>query len=342
MISEETVRYELDRFTGPWGNQQPIADLARIVTEQDWIGVLFGAEQIAADAVARLHRHLTNVFPGVAVEIRVGGFVYQGPEGNGLGRKAVAVLSGKGGVGKSTVSVNLALTLFAMGAHVGLVDADLAAPDIPHMLGMPPTQLRNPEIWRMSVTMPPPSQRMRPRVGLGFEVMSAGFAIPEGRAIYAAGPTVSALIRHLLFDVVWTADVLLIDTPPGIETAIQVLARDVPLSGAILVTTPQDLAQMDTERTLALLRDSRVPVIGVVQNMSSMICPHCETELDLFAQSPRLADQGAPVLARIPFDTRLAVTADRGQPLVLGDPTGPIAYAFGRLGLEVRRWLDSA
>lgn len=147
---------------------------------------------------------------------------------------------------------------------------------------------------------------------------------------------VSALIRHLLFDIAWTADLLLIDTPRGIETAIQVLARDVPLSGAILVTTPQDLAQMDTERTLRLLRENQVPVIGVVQNMASLVCPHCQQKLDLFGASTRLTDQGVRVLQEIPFDPRLAVDSDHGDSLVLADPTGPIAAGFARLAFAVR------
>jgi ATP-binding protein involved in chromosome partitioning len=115
--------------------------------------------------------------------------------------------------------------------------------------------------------------------------------------------------------------------------------RELPLSGAVFVTTPQDLAQMDAERTLSHLRQHGVPVIGMVQNMASLTCPHCSQGIDLYSQSQRLEDAGVPVLGRIPFDTRLSVTADTGLPLVLGDPRGPVAYEFARIGGAVRRWL---
>ena len=120
------------------------------------------------------------------------------------------------------------------------------------------------------------------------------------------------------------------------------MAQELPLSGAVFVTTPQDLAQMDAERTLAYLQEHLVPVIGLVQNMAQLTCPHCAREIDMFGMSTRLVDAGIPVLGRIPFDTRLAVTADRGLPLVLGDPRGPIAFEFAKIGAQVRRWLAAS
>jgi ATP-binding protein involved in chromosome partitioning len=117
------------------------------------------------------------------------------------------------------------------------------------------------------------------------------------------------------------------------------MVRELPLSGAVFITTPQDLAQMDAERTLSHLREHNVPVIGMVQNMASLTCPHCAESIDLYGASTRLEDAGVRVLGRIPFDTRLSVTADRGLPLVLGDPRGPVAYEFARIGQAVKRWL---
>jgi ATP-binding protein involved in chromosome partitioning len=143
----------------------------------------------------------------------------------------------------------------------------------------------------------------------------------------------------LIFDVAWTADVIVLDAPPGTGEEIQVMVAELPLSGAVFVTTPQDLAQMDAERTLSHLKQHAVPVIGMVQNMASLTCPHCTQAIDLYAQSQRLAEAGVRILGRIPFDTRLSVTADRGLPLVLGDPQGPIAFEFARIGGAVRRWL---
>ena len=170
--------------------------------------------------------------------------------------------------------------------------------------------------------------------------MSVGFVVPERfPPMITTRRLVSSLLRYLIFEVAWSANVLLIDAPPGTGEELQVMARELPLSGTIFVTTPQDLAQMDAERTLALLAEHDVPVIGLVQNMASLTCPHCDQEIDMFAQSPRLADAGVSLLGRIPFDVRLSVTADQGLPLVLGDPRGPIAYEFAKIGSTVERWL---
>jgi ATP-binding protein involved in chromosome partitioning len=153
---------------------------------------------------------------------------------------------------------------------------------------------------------------------------------------------ISGLLRHLVFDIGWDADVLLIDAPPGTGDEIQSMTRDLPLSGAVFVTTPQDLAQMDAERTLTLLNERGVPVIGMVQNMAALTCPHCGEPIDLYAQSERLANAGVPILGRIPFDVQLSVSADQGIPLVLGNPRGPVAYEFARIGAAVRKWLVAA
>lgn len=167
-----------------------------------------------------------------------------------------------------------------------------------------------------------------------------GLEVPERRPIAVTGHwLVSALLRNLVFDVAWTAKVLFIDAPPGTGEEIQVIAHELPLSGAIFVTTPQDLAQMHAERTLGLLRECGVPVIGIVHNMASLSCPHCQKVIDLYGQSHRMREPDVHILGRIPFDTRLGVMADRGTPLVLADPQGAIAYEFAMIGGAVRAWL---
>lgn len=341
-LDEAAIRASLASLTNPDRTAIVFADeVASVTIEDRSVIILLGKDRVSRELLARVHGHLARAFPGATFEIRTGSDVFRGGAGFGEGRHVVAVLGGKGGVGKSTVAVNLALTLAAMGMSVGLLDADLNGPDIPHLLGVHPTSGHRGLHWKLlTTTVTPPSQRTKPEQRFGLEVMSVGFVVPERMPLAVTGRMlVSTILRYLIFGIAWSADVLVIDAPPGTGEELQVIASDLPLSGAIFVTTPQDLAQMDAERTLGLLRNHGVPIMGVVQNMAMLRCPHCDQEIDLFEQSTRLADAGARVLGRIPFDTRLSVTADRGEPLVLGDPRGPIAYEFARIGVAVRRWL---
>jgi ATP-binding protein involved in chromosome partitioning len=341
-MDEGTVRTVLSELTGDDGSPLLRPDeVTRVVIEGEWTGVVIGREVTSRELLARVYDHLRGGFPEAAFEVRAADRIHRGGAGFGDARHVVAVLGGKGGVGKSTLAVNLALTLSAMGISVGLIDGDLSAPDVPHLLGLHPKEAPRGFGWRLaSAKVTLPSQRPRPHERFGVELMSVGFLVPERLPPIVTGRNlISSLLRYLVFEVVWSAQVLLIDAPPGTGEELQVMASELPLSGALFVTTPQDLAQMDAERTLALLTDHGVPVIGWVQNMASMECPHCEREIDMFAQSSRLSDAGLPVLGRIPFDVRLSAAADRGRPLVLGDPSGPIAFEFARIGHAVRRWL---
>jgi ATP-binding protein involved in chromosome partitioning len=339
-VDEVGVRELIATLTNPDGS--PVvgdAEIGEVLIEDGWLAIVLGADEVSTDRMARLHGFLRERFSNVEVEIRGGGRVFRGGYGLGANRHVVAVLGGKGGVGKSTVAVNLSLTLAAMGLRVGILDGDLNGPDIPHLLGVHPTRERKSQDWRMAAIRKP-GQRRKPYERWGLEVMSVGFIVTERAPLAATGRwLVSGLLRNLIFDVAWQADVIVIDAPPGTGEEIQVMVRELPLSGAVFVTTPQDLAQMDAERTLSHLRQHGVPVIGMVQNMASLTCPHCMESIDLYGQSKRLEDAGVRVLGRIPFDTRLSVTADTGLPLVLGDPRGPIAYEFAHIGGAVRRWL---
>ncbi|HLZ28354.1 MAG TPA: P-loop NTPase [Chloroflexota bacterium] len=315
------------------------AQITSIQIEEGWLAVVLTAEDVPRERLSRLHAHLKTALPEVEVEIRSGGRVFRGGYGFGQKRHVLAVLGGKGGVGKSTVAVSLSLTLAAMGFRVGILDGDLNGPDIPHMLGVHPRHERSREDWRLAAIRRP-TRRRRPYERWGLEVMSVGFVVSERAPLAATGRwLVSGVLRNLIFDVAWQADIIVIDAPPGTGEEIQVMVRELPLSGALFVTTPQDLAQMDAERTLSHLREHNVPIIGMVQNMASLTCPHCAQAIDLYSLSKRLEDAGVPVLGRIPFDTRLSMTADTGLPLVLGDPRGPIAFEFARIGSAVRRWL---
>lgn len=338
----DVIRFALSEVVGPDGTPLVAPDeVTSVVQEGDWLIVVLGKEGASAELLARVHERLKQRFPTMQVELRAPGKVYRGGVGFGAGRHVVAVLGGKGGVGKSTVSVNLALTLAAMGFSVGILDGDIQGPDIPHLLGVHPNADQGGYGWQLASTrITPPSRRPRPYDRFGLEVMSVGFVIPERVPPTVTGRgLISSLLRYLIFDIAWSANVLVVDAPPGTGDEIQVIARELPLSGAVFVTTPQDLAQMDAERTLTLLNEAGVPVIGVVQNMAWLTCPHCDQPIDMFAQSSRLTDAGVRVLGHIPFDVRLSVTADRGLPLVFGDPRGPVAQEFARIGGAVRRWL---
>ena len=323
---------------------EPLVEPERIsafATEDGWLGVGLSVE-LVADDLRGLHSALVGEFGG-AVELRTPERVHRGGRGFGEGKHIIAVLGGKGGVGKSTVATNLAITLSAMGMSVGLLDGDVNGPDVPQMLGIRPAE-RPTRAMRMlfGQGIPLPSRRQRPVLRHGLEAWSVGFVTPEGvPPLWSGRLLIAGLLRYLVFDVGWTADVLLIDAPPGTGEEIQAMTRDLPLSGAVFVTTPQDLAQMDAERTLTLLRERGIPVIGMVQNMAALTCPHCGESIDLYASSTRLTDAGVPILGRVPFDVQLSVSADQGVPLVLGNPRGQVAHEFARIGAAVRRWLGA-
>jgi len=324
------------------GSGNPLVTPAQITafaTEGDWVGIGVSVEP-TIDDLRKLQRALMAAHGGT-VELRTPMRVYRGGRGFGEGRHVIAVLGGKGGVGKSTIAANLGITLSAMGMTVGLLDGDIHAPDMPHMLGIRPIDRPKRAMRTLfGQGIPLPSRRQRPVVKHGLESWSIGFVTPDGvPPAWTGHLMIAGLLRHLVFDVAWDADVLLIDAPPGTGDEIQAMTRDLPLSGAVFVTTPQDLAQMDAERTLTLLNERGVPVIGMVQNMAALTCPHCGEPIDLFASSERLADAGVPILGRVPFDVQLSVSADQGIPLVLGNPRGPVALEFARIGAAVRKWI---
>jgi len=242
--------------------------------------------------------------------------------------------SGKGGVGKSTVSVNLAVALAKRGAQVGLLDADAYGPSVPMMLGI----RKRGESQGWSATLPlgqrgklSPDKMLKPLLRYGVKVMSVGFFIGEEQAVAPIPDVLGLLIRQLLYTVNWgELDYLIIDLPPGNGEPQATLCRELQLDGAILVTTPQDIARIDTAKGLAMFQNAGVPVLGLVQNMSGFVCPHCGERVDIFPSSdePRALLDSLPLLGAIPLDPATAVSGDKGQPVVVSMPESPVSAAF--------------
>lgn len=340
-IDIERMRKIVESASDPDG--MPLIDggVSHIDQEGSWLAITLRSSSVPRSRLAAVHAIVREQWPGHDIEIRSGNVTHRGGTGFGEGRHIVVILGGKGGVGKSTIAVNLAITLAAMGQRVGLLDGDLNAPDLHHLLGISaPQGVSNDQwdLWRTSVL--PPSGWLRPVTRYGMDVASIGLSFADTMAPTISGrETIAALLRRLVFETSWSADILVIDAPPGTGEEVQVMLGQLPISGALMVTTPQDLAQMDAGRTVSLLRDSGIPVIGMVQNMAYMPCPHCSETIDLFSGSVRLENDGVSVLGKIPFDTRLSEGADRGTPLVLGDRQRSVSLAFIRIATETRAWL---
>jgi ATP-binding protein involved in chromosome partitioning len=244
----------------------------------------------------------------------------------------IAVASGKGGVGKSTTALNLALGLRDLGLRVGLLDADIYGPSVPRLTGIREKPQLNDE------------RKMIPIPRFGLAIMSIGFLVEEETAMIWRGPMVMSAITQMLRDVAWgTLDVLVVDMPPGTGDAQLTLAQNVPLKGAIIVSTPQDLSLIDARRGLAMFKKVNVPVLGIVENMSYFQCPHCGTKSDIFGhggarhEAERLA---VPFLGEIPLHMAIRATSDSGTPVVESEPDGPHAAIYRAIGAKVRDQLQ--
>ncbi len=260
--------------------------------------------------------------------------------------KVIVVGSGKGGVGKSTVSVNLAVALAKRGARVGLLDGDAYGPSVPMMLGVRKRSAS--QGWNATLPLGqsgglPPEQMLKPLVRYGVKVMSVGFFIGEEQAVAPIPDVLGMLIRQLLYTVYWgPLDYLIIDLPPGNGEPQATLCRELHLDGAILVTTPQDIARIDTAKGLGMFQAAGVPVLGLIQNMSGFVCPHCGNHVEIFPASPEyraLLDK-LPLLGAIPLDPATAMSGDKGQPVVVRMPESAVAQAFGCIAEKVARVLE--
>ena len=235
-------------------------------------------------------------------------------------RNVVAVSAGKGGVGKSTVSVNVAIALVQAGARVGLLDADVYGPNIPIMLGI------------QGLKPQPLGQKIGPLSAYGLKAISIGNLVDEDQAVMWRGPMLSGAIRQFLYDVEWgQLDYLVVDLPPGTGDAQLSLAQAIPLTGSVVVTTPQDVAVADVTRGIKMFRTLRVPVLGVVENMSGFLCGHCGERTDVFGSGggrELAARLRLPFLGEIPLDPRIRTGGGAGQPLMAAAPDSPVGQVF--------------
>jgi len=246
----------------------------------------------------------------------------------------IAVASGKGGVGKSTVACNLAVGLAKLGLKIGVLDADLFGPSMPKLFGLS----AKPDVA-------PDSQKLVPLEAYGVKVMSIGFLIDEGAPVVWRGPMVMSALTQLLREVAWgDLDVLVVDMPPGTGDTQLTLAQNVPLSGAVIVSTPQDLALIDARRGIAMFKQVQVPLLGIVENMSYFLCPHCggRTEVFSHAGAQREAEKlGVPFLGEVPLDIAIRVNSDEGRPVVAYLADSAHAGAFLEIARRVAETLET-
>ncbi|HEX9654362.1 MAG TPA: Mrp/NBP35 family ATP-binding protein [bacterium] len=241
-------------------------------------------------------------------------------------RYNIAVASGKGGVGKTTVSVNLAVALAQTGAKVGLLDADIYGPNVPMMMGV------NGKLGARN-------NKIAPLERYGVEMVSVGFISQGDAAIIWRGPLVGRMIQQFLQDVDWSElDYLIIDLPPGTGDAQLTLTQSLPLTGAVVVSTPQDVALSDAKKGINMFKKVEVPVLGLVENMSYFLCPHCNERTEIFdhgGASKASKDFNVPFLGEIPLDIKIRIGGDIGEPIVIAEPKSPVAQAFKKIAESV-------
>ena len=245
----------------------------------------------------------------------------------------IAVASGKGGVGKSTIAVNFALALSEKGLRVGILDADIYGPSMPRLLGLKgePQQV---------------GDKLAPMEAYGLKAMSMGFLVDEETPMIWRGPMVMSALSQMLKDVAWgELDVLVVDMPPGTGDAQLTMAQQVPLAGAVIVSTPQDLALIDARKGLNMFRKVNVPVLGLVENMSTFVCPHCGERSDIFGHGgarSEAARLGVPFLGEVPLTLSIRETSDTGRPVVATAPASPAAEAFRAIAARALAALEQS
>jgi ATP-binding protein involved in chromosome partitioning len=362
-VTKEDVLASLGQVAAPDGTPLPkTAALSDIVANDGkvFFSISVDAAQVAAwEPVRKRAEEAVKAIPGVQSALVAltaekrggpGGAAPPRPPQAGAGRgrhgggeqpvgvpgvtSIIAVASGKGGVGKSTTAVNLALGLRDLGLKVGVLDADIYGPSLPKLLA----------IRERPQTIG--GTRLKPIQRHGLSVMSIGFLIEEETPMIWRGPMVMSALTQMLREVEWgTLDVMVVDMPPGTGDAQLTMAQQVPLKGAVIVSTPQDLALIDARRGIAMFKRVNVPVLGIVENMSTFICPSCGTRSDIFGhggarhEAERLS---VPFLGEVPLEMAIRETSDAGLPIVATQPDSPQAAAYRAIAERVRDQLSAA
>ena len=272
-----------------------------------------------SDVSAILTAHATKAPPP---DLKIGGHPkpQAGPAAVPGVKKVIAIASGKGGVGKSTVSANLAVALVAEGKRVGLLDADVYGPSQPRMMGL------------SGRPSSPDGKTIIPLKNHGVTLMSMGLMVAEDEAVVWRGPMLMGALQQMLGQVQWgELDVLLVDLPPGTGDVQLTLAQKTQVAGAIVVSTPQDIALLDARKALNMFEKTSISILGMIENMSSYICPNCGDEAHLFGHGGAKSEaerSGLPFLGEVPLDLSIRVASDGGTPIVVSDPDSPQAMAF--------------
>ena len=354
LVSREEIMKALAAVTAPDGKPLPNSPaLAGVTTKDDKVYaaiVVDPSQAQAAEAVRAQAEAVLRKLPGVGsalVTLTADRPVTSGPgsrpspapvakAGSPLPdvRHVIAVASGKGGVGKSTTAANLALGLAALGLKVGVLDADIYGPSLPRLFGVK---------GRPTLGY---GQKLIPLEAYGLKLMSIGFLVDEEQAMIWRGPMVMSAITQMLKEVGWgDLDVLVVDMPPGTGDAQLTMAQTVPLSGAVIVSTPQDLSLIDARRGVTMFEKTNIPILGIIENMSYFVCPHCGGRSDVFAHGGARHEAeklGAPFLGEVPLVMAIRETSDAGRPIVATQPDGPHAKIYKDIAAQVWASLEGS
>lgn len=334
-MDEQTVREALRQVQAPYMEMDVLAaDMIRqIDIRGDAVSIAVDVplpiNMVRESLAAEMERVLRAAIPGaggITIDVRMAIPGQESPQKTALlpgVKNTVAVASGKGGVGKSTIAVNLAVALARGGARVGLIDADIYGPSIPMMMGISDQPRAYVDNGRT---------RLLPCDNYGVKVMSIGFLVDPDTAVIWRGPMASGALKQFLTDVDWgDLDYLLFDMPPGTGDIQLTLSQSLPLNGAVIVTTPQDISLADARKGVRMFEKVSVPILGIVENMSYHICPQCGHRDEIFSYGggrEAAREMNVPFIGEIPIQTRVREGGDRGVPIVELDPDSPLAASF--------------